>query len=50
MFHVSQSQIQNYLTTDGQLASLFWCQAAPGAQDEIFITDSCGFVRTGRPL
>jgi hypothetical protein len=32
------------VTTDGQSASLSWYQAPSEAQDQIFITDSCGFV------
>jgi hypothetical protein len=34
----SQSQSQSYVTTDGQSANLSWCQAPPGAYDQIFIT------------
>jgi hypothetical protein len=29
---------QCYVTTDGQSASLSWCQAPSGAQDQIFVT------------
>jgi hypothetical protein len=32
------SQSQNYVTTDGQSASVSWCQAARAAQNEIFVT------------
>jgi hypothetical protein len=31
-----QSQSQSYLTTDGHLASLFWCQATIRACDQFF--------------
>jgi hypothetical protein len=29
---------QSHVTTDGQLASLSWCQATSGAQEEISVT------------
>jgi hypothetical protein len=32
------NQSQNYVTTDNQSASLSWCQAPPGAQDQICVT------------
>jgi hypothetical protein len=32
------SQSQSYVTTDGQSASLFWCQASIWAQDQTFIS------------
>jgi hypothetical protein len=32
-----KSQSQSHVTTNGQSASLFWCQAPPGAYDQIFI-------------
>jgi hypothetical protein len=44
------SQIQSYVTTDGQTASLLWSQAASGVEDLIFVTVSWGFVHVGRPL
>jgi hypothetical protein len=34
----TQSRSHNYVTTDDQSASLSWCQAASGAQDQIFVT------------
>jgi hypothetical protein len=36
----SQSQIKSlsYVMTDGHSVSLFWCQVASGAQDQIFVT------------
>jgi hypothetical protein len=34
----NSSQSQSYVTTDGQSASLFWCQEPFGANDQIFIT------------
>jgi hypothetical protein len=43
----SQNQSQSYGMTDSQSANLSWCQA--GAQDQIFVTVSCGFVDVGRP-
>jgi hypothetical protein len=52
----SQSQSQIYLTTDGQSASLSWCQATIRAHDqfffllEIFFIDRCGFVILWHPL
>jgi hypothetical protein len=33
-----QSRSQNYVTTDDQSASLSWCQAPSGAQNQIFVT------------
>jgi hypothetical protein len=44
----SQSQSQSYLTTDGQSASLSWCQATIRAHDQFFFLleiclDSHGF-------
>jgi hypothetical protein len=33
--------------TDGQSASLSWCQAVSAAQDQIFVTVGCGFVHVG---
>jgi hypothetical protein len=35
---LSQSQSRSYVTTDGQSASLSWCQAASGAQDQFLVT------------
>jgi hypothetical protein len=35
---MSQSQNQNYVTTDGHSASLSCCQAPSGAQENIFVT------------
>jgi hypothetical protein len=32
------SQSRSYVTTDGQSASLSWCQAASGAYDQILVT------------
>jgi hypothetical protein len=47
-YHFSQLQLstnltttqksQSYVTTDGQSASMSWCQAPSGTQDNIFIT------------
>jgi hypothetical protein len=37
----SRSQSQSYVTTDGGSASLFWCQAPSGAQDQVLVTVSC---------
>jgi hypothetical protein len=44
-----QSQSQSYVTTDGQSASLSWCQAPIWdlRPDFFFLSDSCGFA--GRP-
>jgi hypothetical protein len=47
---LTESQIQSYVTTDGQSASLSWCQAPSLAQNQIFVTVSCGFVDVGHPL
>jgi hypothetical protein len=33
-----QSQNRSHITTDGQSASLSWCQAPSWAQDQIFVT------------
>jgi hypothetical protein len=46
----SQSQSQSYVTTDGQSASLSWCQAPSWAKDQIFVTLSCGFVEVRYPF
>jgi hypothetical protein len=43
---MSRSQI----TTDGQRAIQSWCEAPFGAQDQVFVIVSCGFVDVGRPL
>jgi hypothetical protein len=45
-------QSESYVTTDGQSASVSWCQAPHlGLQTRIFLlSDSCGFVNVGRPL
>jgi hypothetical protein len=41
---------QSYVTTDGQSATLSWCQAPPGAQDQfLLLSDSYGFVDAGCP-
>jgi hypothetical protein len=34
----SHSPSQTHITTDGQSVSQSWCQAPPGAQDQIFVT------------
>jgi hypothetical protein len=34
----SRSRSQSYVTTDGQSASLSWCQASSETQDQIFVT------------
>jgi hypothetical protein len=51
----SHSQSQNYITTDGQSASLFWCQAPVLNPRPIVLLlslflDRYGFVNVGRPL
>jgi hypothetical protein len=44
-----ENQSRSHITTDGQSASLSWCQTSSGAQDQTFIIVSC-FVDVGRPL
>jgi hypothetical protein len=45
------SQIQSYVTTVTQSASLSWCQAPIwGLRPDFYLSDSCGFVDVGRPL
>jgi hypothetical protein len=48
----SQLTAQSYITTDGQSASLSWCQAFIWGPRPDFLlpSDSCGFVDVGRPL
>jgi hypothetical protein len=47
---LSQSQSQSYVKTDGQSASLSWCQA-PGAYNQMLLLSDCGgFVDLGRSL
>jgi hypothetical protein len=48
----SQSQSQSYVTTDGQSASLSWCQAPVWGLTTrfLFLSDSCLFVDVGRSL
>jgi hypothetical protein len=47
----SQSENRNYVTTDGQLASLYSCRAPSRSQTRfLLLSDSCGFVDKGRPL
>jgi hypothetical protein len=41
------NQRQSYVATDGHSISLSWCQAPSGAQDQIFVAVSCGFVMRG---
>jgi hypothetical protein len=45
-----QRQSQSYITTDRQSANLSSSQAPSEAQDQVFVTVSCGFVDVGRPL
>jgi hypothetical protein len=44
-----QSQSQSYVTTDGQSASLSWCQAPIWGLllRSLLLSDSCGFVDVG---
>jgi hypothetical protein len=44
------SQSRSYFMIDSQSASLPCWQDPSGAQDQIFVTVSCGFVVVGRPL
>jgi hypothetical protein len=46
-----QSQSQSYVTTDGQSATLSWCQAPSwDLRPDFFLSDCCGFVGVGCPL
>lgn len=42
---------QSYVTTDGESASMAWCQAhIRDLKNFFFLSDNCGFVDMGHPL
>jgi hypothetical protein len=44
---LSQGQSQSYIMTDGKSASLSWCQAPSGAQDQILLLSVTGLLMWG---
>jgi hypothetical protein len=45
------SEWVSYITTNGQSASLSWCQAPTGLMTRfLLLSDNCGLVDVGRPL